>query len=156
MSAPADRRTGLAARLGPRDGDALSPRRWRVETAVLIVAGIFLLVMSINDTSRQTIINERLKVDLVTWRHFTGLHTREPATEQSIFGYTNTIDVVCGNIKPGPPESTVRQCAVLAGPDVHGLRHVIGGYRLPAYSDDEAKRRYDCFGAKLVTESCKH
>jgi hypothetical protein len=155
MSSSVDRRSGLAARLGPRDEDSRSPRRWRIETAVLIIAGILLLVMSINDTSRQTIVNERLKVDLVTWSHFTGLDTKEPAIEQGVFGYTNTIDVVCGNLKPGPPESTVRQCAVITGPDVHGLRHVIGGYRLPAYSDDEPARRFDCYGEKLVTETCR-
>jgi len=155
MSSQANRRRGLAARLGAREEDVPSRRRWRIETAVLIIAGIVLLVISVNDTSRQTIVNERLNVDLVTWSHFTGLHTKEPAIEQGVFGYTDNIDVVCGNIKPGPPESTVRQCAVISGPDVHGLRHVIGGYRLPAYSDDEVARRFDCYGAKLVTDSCR-
>ena len=103
-----------------QDAGAQAPerrsRRWRIETAILIVAAIVLLVVSINDTARQTLINKRLKIDLVTWSHFTRLNTKEPAIEQNVFGLTSNIEVVCGDTEYGDPESSVRQCAPLRRP----------------------------------------
>jgi len=130
-------------------------RRWRIETAVLILAAVVLLVVSVNDTARQTLINKRLKVDLVTWSHYTGLNTKEPAIEQNVFGLTSNIEVVCGDTEYGDPESSVRQCAVIGGPTRNGLRIVLGGYKLPPYLDDKAWVRYDCFGSPLVTRTCR-
>lgn len=130
--------------------------RRRIETWLMIAIGVAMIAITINDTARQTIINKRLIADLATWSHYTHLNSEEPSLEQALWGYTNSTDVVCGNVVPHrKPGTTVQQCAVIVGPVHHGLRRTIGGWRLSPKTPDHKHNRYDCFGTEQVLERCE-
>lgn len=148
-------RLRLPEPLRPRRRERSSGTRWRLETALLVLIGVALLVITVNDTARQVQINERLVDDLVTWSHYTGLHTQEPNLQEAVFGYSNTTDVVCGNTIEGKPGSSIQQCAVITGPVVDRLRKVIGYWKLPRERPDHRHNRYDCSGSSVVLEKCE-
>jgi len=129
--------------------------RRRIEGAALLALALLLIVVTVNDTSRQTIINERLKADLVAWSHYTHLKSPEPSIAQMLFGLSSMTDVVCGNLLPGAPEASTQQCTVMTGPIVDGRRAVIGGWKVPAFTPDVAHTRYGCFGSAEVRSKCR-
>jgi len=119
-----------------------------VETTVLVLVALLLAVATVNDVVRQTDVNQRLIDDLRTWRHYTGHDYHNLSTDQELLGITTKRDVVCGNTTPGPPKERVQVCLVIAGASAHGLRHVAGGWYLPAHLEyDVRERRYGCFGS---------
>jgi len=118
-----------------------------IETTLLVLIGLLLAVATVNDVVRQTHVNHRLIDDLRTWRAKTGHDYHNLTVEQTVFGETNTTDVVCGNTTPGPPKSRVQICLVIGGPVLDGKRTVQGGWYLPAYAEEDLpKNRYGCFG----------
>ncbi|HUA12365.1 MAG TPA: hypothetical protein VMA83_10200 [Solirubrobacteraceae bacterium] len=159
MSAP-ESRSSVPSWLRPRESEPphSGVRRRRIENWLMLALGVVLIAITINDTARQTIINKRLVADLATWSHYTHLDSEEPSLEQALWGYTNSTDVVCGNLLPHKkPGTTVQQCTVIVGPVHHGLRTVIGGWRLPPKHPDHKNNRYDCFGTAnpMVHEKCE-
>ncbi|MEA2152062.1 MAG: hypothetical protein QOI18_295, partial [Solirubrobacteraceae bacterium] len=59
--------------LRPRDADQPGRGRlWRVETIVLLLAGLLLLIATVNDVVLSAHTNHRLVADLRTWRDYTG------------------------------------------------------------------------------------
>lgn len=130
----------------------------RVESTLLVLAFLLLAVASINDVVRQVHVNERLTVDLRTWRQVTGRvyagHAyKNISIEQDLHHYT-TRDVLCGNIWEAPPGSAPQVCLVMTGPVVHGRRAARGGYYLPPYFPDKREDRYACFGTAVGEELC--
>jgi hypothetical protein len=120
-----------------------------IETTVLILAGLLLAVATVNDVARQTHINHRLIDDLRTWRTRTAHDYHNLTIEQTVFGEQSTTDVVCGNTTPGAPKTRIQLCLVVGGPVVRdGRRTVLGGWYLPANTEEDLRRsRYGCFGA---------
>jgi hypothetical protein len=140
--------------LRPRDTElAGSGRRWRVETAVLVLVGLLLAIATVNDVVLGTHVNHRLVADLRTWRHYTGHNYKNVSTEEDVRNFTTT-DVVCGNTSPGPPKERIQLCLQLTGPTVNGLRTARGGWYLPPRSDDLRRYRYGCFGPPKQQQAC--
>ena len=124
-----------------------SGRRWRIETALLLALGVFLLVATINDLSRQTGVNARLNADLSTWRAYTGNAYHNLLVDTQLLGPTTKREVVCGNTSPGPPKGRTQICLLIWGPTAGGRRPVHGGWYLPPRSEDVEHLRYGCFGS---------
>jgi hypothetical protein len=119
-----------------------------IETTLLVLAGLLLAAATVNDVIRQTHVNQRLVEDLRTWRAYTRHDYHNLSIEQTVFGETNTTDVVCGNTIPGAPKSRVQICLVVGGAAHAGRRTALGGWYLPAYaSEDLPSARYGCFGS---------
>jgi len=153
-AAPAGRRDvfgTLPGWLAPREqgtGES-SGRRWRIETAVLVVVGVFLLVAVSNDLSRQSAVNERFNADLRTWRAYTGHDYVNLQLDTQLLGQASKREVVCGNTSPGAPKTKTQICLLIWGPVVGGRRHVYGGWYLPPNSEHDVKDlRYGCFGGE--------
>jgi hypothetical protein len=123
-----------------------SGRRWLVETAVLVAVGVFLLVATVNDLSRQSGVNARLNADLRSWQAYTGHAYRNLQLDSQLLGETSEREVVCGNTSPGAPKTRTQICLLVWGPIVDGRRQVHGGWYLPPRSYDVAGLRYGCFG----------
>ncbi len=123
-----------------------SGRRWRIETLVLIVLGVFLLIATVNDLSRQQGVNARLNADVRTWRAYTGHSYQNLLVDTQLLGPTTKREVVCGNTSPGAPKARTQICLLIWGPIADGRRPVHGGWYLPPRSEDLARLRYGCFG----------
>jgi hypothetical protein len=125
----------------------------RVESTLLVMAFLLLAVATVNDVVRQVHVNERLTVDLRTWRTITGNDLKNISIEQDLKHYT-TRDVLCGNIGMGPPGTQPQVCLIVTGPTVHGLRVARGGFYLPPYFQDKRANRYACFGTAVSEHLC--
>ncbi len=123
-----------------------SGRRRLIETALLVALGVFLLVATINDLSRQQGVNARLNADLRTWQAYTGHAYRNLQLDSQLLGPTSEREVVCGNTSPGAPKARTQICLLVWGPIVDGRRPVHGGWYLPPRAEDVASLRYGCFG----------
>jgi hypothetical protein len=119
---------------------------WLIETTLLVLAGVLLLVATVNDVARQTRINHRLVADLRTWRHDTSHDYHNISIDQETLGASSQREVLCGNTSPGPPRARTQLCLAIWGPVVDGRRTVHGGWYLPAYAEDLPGNRYGCFG----------
>ncbi|MEA2334353.1 MAG: hypothetical protein QOG40_843 [Solirubrobacteraceae bacterium] len=140
--------------LRPRDADQPGRGRlWRVETIVLLLAGLLLLIATVNDVVLSAHTNHRLVADLRTWRDYTGHNYKNVSAEQDIRKYTTT-DVVCGNTTPGPPKERIQLCLQVTGPTVDGLRTARGGWYLPPKAENLHRYRYGCFGPPKRDGKC--
>jgi hypothetical protein len=138
----------------PAAPDPWSSRRL-IETTLLALLGVLLAVATVHDVERQTHVNQRLIVDLATWRALTGHAYHNLSVEQDRSGRT-TREVVCGNTTPGAPKTRPQLCLVMRGPVVHGRREVHGGYYLPPHLlFDTPSARYGCFGAAVSEGLCR-
>ena len=126
-----------------------------IETTVLVLAGLLLAGATVNDVVRQTHVNQRLIADLRdwratdgAWRTSTGHDYHNLTIEQTVFGERSSRDVVCGNTTPGAPKTKIQLCQAIGGPVIDGRRTVLGGWYLPANTEEDLRRhRYGCFGA---------
>ncbi len=145
----------LAERVRPRSEERRGSGDLRlVETIVLVLAGIFLAVATINDVGRQAGINHRLVADLRTWRDYTGHQYKNLQVDQELLGSSTKREVVCGNTSPGAPKARTQLCLMLEGPVTGGRREVSGGWYLPPRSEDQRADRYACFGAAVAAGIC--
>jgi len=134
----------------------MSQRRL-IEVTVLVLVGVLLAVATVNDVVRQSHTNQRLVVDLATWRAYTGHAYHNLSIEQDLKGTRSTREVVCGNTSPGGPKERTQLCLVIKGPVVHGRRAVYGGYYLPPrLLYDVRSARYACFGPAKSQGLCAH
>jgi hypothetical protein len=160
MSAPAASggrppRESLAERLRPRSQELRGSGQLRlIETTLLVLAGIFLAVATINDVGRQAGINHRLVADLRTWRDYSGHQYKNLQVDQELLGQSTKREVVCGNTSPGAPKARTQLCLMIEGPVAGGKREVRGGWYLPPGSDDQRSDRYACFGAAAAAGIC--
>ena len=146
--------TEARATSAPPPATPWSSRRL-IETTLLVLIGLLLAVATVNDVARQTHVNQRLIVDLATWRALTGHAYHNLSVEQDRSGRT-TREVVCGNTTPGAPKTRAQLCLVMTGPVVHRRREVRGGYYLPAHLlFDTRSARYGCFGAAVSEGLCR-
>jgi hypothetical protein len=130
----------------------------RVESTLLVLAFVGLAVATVNDTVRQAHVNERLTVDVLTWRAvagraYPGHAVQNVSIEQDLVHYT-TRDVVCGNVWSAAPGTTPQLCLVMTGPTMHGGRAARGGYYLLPYFPDARPYRYACFGTAVAEDLC--
>ncbi|MGD0197691.1 MAG: hypothetical protein ABSC56_07275 [Solirubrobacteraceae bacterium] len=146
--------TALPPGLQARDVEVPSKRRWRVETAVLALIGLVLAIVAINDIFWSVQDAGVLVADQHTWRHHTGRDYYNVSVGPLVFG--QPIDVACADATPGPPGERTQICLIMDGAAVDGLRHVIGGWKLPPRLGDFPKYRYDCFGAGETKARCPH
>ncbi|HTU79220.1 MAG TPA: hypothetical protein VMF09_10720 [Solirubrobacteraceae bacterium] len=141
------RRQWLPAWLRPREAE---PRRggrlWAIETTLLVLAGVFLAVATVNDLGREVDINHRLVADLATWRDYTHHDYVNISIDQETLGLDSGREVLCGNTRPGAPGSKTQICLAIWGAVVDGRRSVHGGWYLPPYHPDAPANRYGCFG----------
>jgi hypothetical protein len=148
--------SGVAARLprwlAPRAEQPTGPRLWRIETVVLIVVGLLLAVASINDLVLTVHNNRQLVADRNTWRHYT--HRDYFNVSAAALTVGQPLDLSCANATPGPPGERTQICILLKGPIKHGLRPVLGGFRLPARTGDYPSNRYGCYGIALTEHLC--
>ena len=134
----------------------MSQRRL-IETTILGLIGVLLAVATVHDVVRQTHTNQRLIVDLNTWRAYTGHVYHNLTIEQDLKGTGSTREAVCGNTSPGVPKTRTQLCLIMRGPVAHGRRAVYGGYYLPPHLlDDVRSARYACFGEAKSKELCAH
>lgn len=125
------------------------------ETTLMILFALLLAIATVNDVVQQTHVNHRLGADLATWRAATGHRYHNIGVEQDIKEHT-TRDIVCGNVSPGGPKQRTQICLRITGPILAGRRRVSGGYYLPPHSEDQASRRYGCFGSAVQAGLCRH
>jgi hypothetical protein len=149
MSARATAANGDRSEIGQRDGGRLR----FAETIVLLLAALLLTIATVNDVRRQTHINERLIVDLSTWRAYTGLPYHNLSVKQD-YSRHFTREVVCGNTKPGDPKTHTQLCLVISGRVRDGRREVRGGWYLPPRVEDQPQYRYRCFGSARGEFQC--
>jgi hypothetical protein len=126
---------------------------WLVETTLLVLAGVFFAIATVNDVVLDTHVNRRLNADLRTWRAYTGHDYKNVGVEQDVLHYTTT-DVVCGNTTPGPPKQRTQICLQMTGPVVDGRRAARGGWYLPPKAEDLHRYRYGCFGMPKAESKC--
>jgi hypothetical protein len=150
---------GRWERLYPRE----SERRGRgdlrrVESTLLVLAFLVLAVAVVNDVVLQVHVNERLTVDLRTWRAVVGRdyprHAQQNISIERDLTHHTTRDVLCGNIGEGPPGTQPQVCLIMTGPTVNGRRAARGGFYLPPYFQDKRENRYACFGTAGSEELC--
>jgi hypothetical protein len=145
---------GRWERLRPRDTERRGRGDLRrVESTLLVLAFLVLAVAVVNDVVLQVHVNERLTVDLETWRAVTGLDLKNISIEQDLEHHT-TRDVLCGNTGEGPPGTQPQVCLIMTGPTVHRMRAAKGGFYLPPYFPDKRENRYACFGTAVSEELC--
>ena len=146
----------LPAWLRPREEDSQGrPDRRLIEITILVLVGVLLAVATAHDLARQIHVNQRLIVDLATWRAYTGHDYHNLTIEQDLERH-GTREVVCGNTSPGDPKTRQQLCLVMTGPVAHGRRAVHGGYYLPPHLlDDVRAARYACFGAAVSRRLCE-
>jgi hypothetical protein len=145
----------LPERLRPRDTERRGRgEQRRVESTLLVLAFLVLAVAVVNDLVLQVHVNERLTVDLRTWRVVTGHTTYKNVSIEQDLEHHTTRDVLCGNTSPAPPGTTPQVCLIVTGPTVHGLRAAKGGFYLLPYFPDKRANRYECFGTAVSEELC--
>lgn len=149
---------GLFARLPewarPRDSERRGQGSLRLaETTILILLGVLLAVVTVNDLVRQAHVNHRIVADLHTWRTVTGHDYRNVSVFQDLKGYTKH-DTVCGNVSPGGPLERTQVCVTLVGPVLHAVRSIGGGYYLPPKTENVPAHRYACFGTAIADGLC--
>jgi hypothetical protein len=144
--------TPLSARLRPRDVDVPSSRLWRAETMALVVVGVVLTALATNDIFWSVQSSAVRVADQNTWRHYTHRNYFNVSAGPLVYG--RPVDVSCADATPGPPGERTQICLIMDGPAVAGLRHVIGGWRLPPRKGDFAIDRYGCYGAARTTTIC--
>jgi len=142
----------LPAWLAPREHDCTGRRVWRVETVALILVGLLLAVAAINDIFYSVNAAAQLVADQTTWRHYTGRDYYNVSAGALVVG--RAPDISCANSAPGPPGERTQICLLIDGTIVHGLRSVVGGWRLPARTGDFPAKRYDCFGEGAAKALC--
>jgi hypothetical protein len=125
----------------------------RIETTVLLLAGLLLAIATVNDVVLQTHTNHRLVADLHTWRAYTGHDYKNLSAEQDQRNHT-TLDVVCGNTTPGPPKERIQLCLQMTGPVADGRRAARGGWYLPPKAENLRRYRYGCFGTAKRQQAC--
>ena len=153
VSGPAGGIVGrLPAWLAPREHDSAGRRTWRVETVALVLVGLLLAVAAINDISWSVNASAQLVADQSTWRHYTGRDYYNVSAGALVVG--RSPDISCANSSPGPPGERTQICLLIDGPIVHGLRTVVGGWRLPARTGDFPAKRYSCFGEGATKALC--
>lgn len=146
--------SSVAERLRPRDTERQGRGDLRrVESTLLALAFVVLAVAVVNDLVQQVHVNERLTVDLRTWRAVTGRNYHNISIERDLKGHT-TRDVLCGNTYPAPPGTAPQVCLIVTGPTVHGVREARGGFYLPPYFPDKREDRYACFGTAAREDLC--
>jgi hypothetical protein len=146
-------RNRLPPWLGPRaPGSESGRRQWRWETAALVLIGVVLAIAAGNDIFWTVDDSARLVADQQTWRHYTGRDYFNVSAAPLVVG--QPLDLACANATPGPPGERPQICVILSGPVVHGLRSVVGGWRLPTRTGDFPTARYDCFGAGAAKSLC--
>ncbi len=153
---PAGRGFGarLPERLRPHSSEPhRTGRMRRIETTVLLLAGLLLAIATVNDVVLQTHTNHRLVADLRTWRTYTGHDYDNLSVEQDQHRHT-TRDVVCGNTTPGPPKERIQLCLQMTGPVTNGRRAARGGWYLPPKAEDLRRYRYGCFGTAKQQQAC--
>jgi hypothetical protein len=151
---PPDRWQRLPEWLRPRDTERRGRGDLRrVESTLLVLAFLLLAVAVVNDVVRQVHVNERLTVDLRTWRTITGNDLKNISIEQDLVHYT-TRDVLCGNLGAGPPGTQPQVCLIVTGPTVRGMRAAKGGFYLPPYFQDKRPNRYACWGTAVRESLC--
>jgi hypothetical protein len=131
-----------------------------IETAVLLVVGLFLAIAVVNDVARAVPIGERLNADLESWEAIVGVHYHNPIIEQDVKHYT-TRDVVCADTEKVKPLGHPQICLIFTGPVVHDRRTAFGGFYLVADGTDvhepvldDKKYRYACWGTAVSEELC--
>jgi hypothetical protein len=140
-----------ARRHGGGGGEPRAVRR--VETVVLLLAGLLLAIATVNDVVLRTHTNHRLVADLRTWRSYTGHDYHNLSVSQDVRTHT-TRDVVCGNTSPGGPKERVQLCLAVTGPVVGGRRRARGGWYLPPKAENLRRYRYACFGTAKEQRQC--
>lgn len=138
--------------LAPRGETATGRALWRAETTVLVVLGLFLAVVAINDIFWSVDDSRRLVADQMTWRHYTHRDYYNVSAGALVVGQPT--DVSCANSSPGPPGERSQICILVIGPIRDGLRSVGGGFMLPARTGDFAAARYDCYGTAVSQRLC--
>lgn len=153
-TAPPDRRRRLPEWLRPREDERRGRGDLRrLESTLLVLAFLLLASATVYDVVRQVHVNERLTVDLRTWRTITGNDLKNISIEQDLVRYT-TRDVLCGNVGAGPPGTQPQVCLIVTGPTVRGTRAVHGGFYLPPYFQDKRVNRYACWGTAVREGLC--
>jgi hypothetical protein len=142
----------LPAWLAPREDDSTGRRLWRVETVALVLVGLLLAVAAVNDIFWSVHSSARLVADQTTWRHYTDRDYYNVSATPLVVGMAE--DVACANATPGAPGERTQICLLLDGPVEHGLRSVVGGWRLPARTGNFPAKRYDCFGEARSKTLC--
>jgi hypothetical protein len=130
----------------------------RVESTLLVFVFLLLAVAVVNDVVLQVHVNERLTVDLHTWRavtsrYYPGHAYRNISIEQDLTHHTSR-DVLCGNVSSAPPGTAPQVCLIMTGPTVRGMRAARGGFYLPPYFPDKRENRYACFGTAVSEGLC--
>jgi len=138
--------------LRPRDEEVRSSALWRVETLALLIAAVVLAVVAFNDIFWSVQDAGVLVADQNTWRQYTHRDYYNVSAGRLVFN--EAIDVSCADATPGPPGERTQICLIMRGPAVHGLREVIGGWRIPPRLGDFPRHRYDCFGAAKTSTLC--
>jgi hypothetical protein len=126
----------------------------RVESTLLVLAFLLFAVGTVNDVVLQTHVNDRLTVDLRSYRKLTGHWNYHNISIEQDLIHHSTRDVLCGNIAPGPPGALPQICLILTGPVRHDLRASHGGFYLPPYTPDKRVSRYGCFGSAVGEDLC--
>ncbi|HXB63747.1 MAG TPA: hypothetical protein VNV42_02615 [Solirubrobacteraceae bacterium] len=153
-TAPPDRWRRLPEWLRPRDTERRGRGDLRrVESTLLVLAFLLLAAATVYDVVRQVHVNERLSVDLHTWRAITGNDLKNISIEQDLAHYT-TRDVLCGNLGAGPPGTQPQVCLIITGPTARGMRAAKGGFYLPPYFQDKRTNRYACWGTAVGENLC--
>jgi hypothetical protein len=125
----------------------------RIESTLLVLAGVLLAVAVINDVVLSTRTAQRITADLRTWRTLTNRDYHNISVQQDLQTHT-TRDILCGNNSPGPPGELPQICLVITGPTVRGVRQSHGGFYLPPNTPDKRAYRYACFGSALRDHLC--
>jgi hypothetical protein len=145
---------GLPEWLRPRDEEQPGAGNVRlITTTILVFVGLLLAVATVNDVAREVHVNHRLNADLRTWRSLTGHDYKNLTIEQNIDG-RGTREVVCGNTRPGAPQTNAQLCLIMTGPVAHSRRSTLGGYYLQPYVTDQRRYRYACFGTAKRPTLC--
>ncbi len=144
----------LPERLRPRESERRGRgEQRRIESTLLALAFVVLAVAVVNDVVQQVHVNERLTVDLRTWRTVAGRNYHNISIERDLTHRT-TRDVLCGNTYPAPPGTAPQVCLIVTGPTVHGIRAARGGFYLLPYFPDKREDRYACFGTAVSEDLC--
>lgn len=152
---PPGRIDGLPESIRPREREDHGSGRMRlIETTLLVLAGVLLLVATINDLSRQADVNHRLNADIATWRAYTGHGYHNLDISQELLGQSTRREVVCGNTSPGAPKTRTQVCLMIGGPTAAGRRRVLGGWYTAPMAEDARASRYGCFGAAVDEGLC--